>query len=212
VLIRLIEEYSLQDYTLIALGKPLPETGILVSAKTESVPVKTEPVFAEIKTNASGKSGDIQDQKITEQKPKNIELPVYPQGEFKINETRVVFVKQGTSYLSIAQQYNVPLVRIFEFNELPQTEMVEKDRLVYIQRKRKTGNNEFHIVKPGESLHDIAQEEAIRFESLLEYNMLTRNMKPAIGEKLYLKNKASMQPRLALKENYSISNFQNVRH
>jgi hypothetical protein len=193
----------------------LPEDEILVSAKPGSVQVKTEPVFAEIKTNATGINKTLQGQKTDEQnsnEKKLIETPVYPQGEFKINETRVVFIKKGTSYLSTAQQYNVPLVRIFEFNELPQTEAAEKDRLIYLQRKRKTGNDEFHIIKSGESLHDIAQEEAIRFESLLEYNMITRNMQPAIGEKLYLKNKAPMQPRLVLKENYSISNFQNVRH
>lgn len=213
VLIRLIEEYKLQEYSFIALGKPMPEDKILVSAKTENNQIKTEPVFADVKTNTSGKNGN-QEQKITQAiKDERVnEKPLYPQGDFKINDTRVVFVTKGTSYLSLALQYNIPLARIFEFNELSQTEAAEKDRLIYIQRKRKTGNNEFHIVKPGETLHDIALEQAIRFESLLEYNKLTRNMHPAIGEKLFLKNNAPMQPRLALKENYSISNFQNVPH
>ena len=59
--------------------------------------------------------------------------------------------------LSIAQQYNIPLARIFEFNEIEETETLLKDQLIYLQRKRKTGNNEFHIVKPGETLQDIAQ-------------------------------------------------------
>ena len=95
----------------------------------------------------------------------------YPSGEFKINETRVIYARKGT-FLSIAQQYNIPLARIFEFNDMEETEIVEKDQLIYLQRKRKTGNNEFHIVKPGETLHDIAQQEAIRMESLLEYNHL----------------------------------------
>jgi LysM repeat protein len=87
---------------------------------------------------------------------------------------------------------------------MPEAETVSKDQLIFLQRKRKTGNNEFHIVQPGETLHDIAQEEALRTESLLEYNFLNIAMKPAIGEQLNLRTKASQAPKLLLKENYSL--------
>ena len=99
--------------------------------------------------------------------------------------------------LSIAQLYNVPLKRVFEFNELEETETLPKDQLIYLQRKRKTGDNEFHLVKPGETLRDIAQEEGIRMESLLEYNHLQNYMQPATGEQLFLRRKAPATPRLA---------------
>jgi LysM repeat protein len=93
---------------------------------------------------------------------------------------------------------------VFEFNDMSQTEIVNKDQLIYLQRKRKTGNNEFHKIQPGETLFDIAQQESIRLETLLEYNLLKPDMKPAIGEQLNLRWKASTMPRLALKENYSM--------
>ena len=121
----------------------------------------------------------------------------YPSGEFKINDTKVIYATAGTSMLSIAQQYNVPLKRVFEFNELEETETLLKDQLIYLQRKRKTGDNEFHLVKPGETLQDIAQEEGIRMESLLEYNHLQNYMQPATGEQLFLRRKAPATPRLA---------------
>src|SRR5260221_617565 len=57
-------------------------------------------------------------------------------------------------------------------------------------------------MQPGETLHDIAQQEAIRLETLLENNFLRADMKPASGEQLYLKTKAPSAPGLALKENY----------
>jgi hypothetical protein len=129
-----------------------------------------------------------------------IEKPVYPEGEFKINETRVVYARAGTSYLAIAEQYNIPLARIFEFNDMTQAESVTKDQLLYLQRKRKTGDNEFHVVQPGETLHDIAQSEAIRIESLREYNWLEVNSMPAVGVKLWLRVKSPSMPQLALKE------------
>jgi hypothetical protein len=84
---------------------------------------------------------------------------------------------------------------------MKQVENLPKDQLVYLQRKRKTGNNEFHVVRAGETLRDIAQLEAIRLESLLEYNQLKEDMKPAIGEKLYLRNTAPSVPRLAKRDN-----------
>jgi LysM repeat protein len=201
VLIKLIEDFNLQDYTLVALGK-LKESDI---AKTEAIsPVEEKKVI--VTEAVVVRPGPAQPEKKTEEivvvpePPK----PLYPSGEFKINETKVVYVLKGTSYLSIAQQYNIPLARIFEFNDMKESEAADKDRLIYLMRKRKTGNNEFHIVKPGETLHDIAQEEAIRIESLLEYNYLSYNHRPANGEKLNLLVKAASQPRLALNENVNL--------
>ncbi|MGH2553752.1 MAG: LysM peptidoglycan-binding domain-containing protein, partial [Chitinophagaceae bacterium] len=128
----------------------------------------------------------------------------YPEGEFKINETRVVYVRKGISFLAIAKQFDIALSRIFEFNEIQQEEETKFDQLIYLQRKRKTGLNDFHIVQPGETLHDIAQSEAIRLENLQELNWLKMDEMPVAGEKLSLKTRSPGMPKLALKENYSI--------
>ena len=185
IIIKLIERYQLQDYTLIALGKMPPKDeqlakNVVEENKDAAVSVTTvEAVPAENSVE---------------------EKPHYPSGEFKIHDTRVIFAKSGTSLLSIAQQYNIPLAKILEFNEMNESETLLKDELIYLQRKRKTGHNEFHIVRQGETLRGIAQEEAIRMESLLEYNHLQSYMQPAVGEQLYLKSKAPGMPRLAKNE------------
>jgi LysM repeat protein len=75
-------------------------------------------------------------------------------------------------------------------------DVLPKDQLLFLQRKRKTGNNEFHTVQDGETLHDISQSEAIRIESLLAYNHLNEGMQPAPGEKLYLRSSAPQRPML----------------
>lgn len=183
VLIKLVEDYNLQDYTLIALGKsPLPDIGTTdVNVTTVSKPIVEEKNVIE--------------------KEKKLN---YPEGRFLINETKVIYASKGTSFLVIAKQYDVDLSKIFEFNEIQRMEAVDKDRLIYLQRKRKTGNNEFHIVQPGESLHDIAQLQAIRLENLVEYNWLKTAEVPAAGEQLSLKKKSATVPKLAIKTNYSI--------
>ena len=76
-------------------------------------------------------------------------------------------------------------------------DVAAKDGLLFLQRKRKTGNNETHIVAAGETLYDIAQAEGIRLESLLEYNFLTYGVQVEAGEKLYLAASAPNMPKLA---------------
>ena len=166
IIIKLIEEYHLQDFTLIALGQLKKPTVDFANIKVGSgKDFNPEPVV-EINSGSDILPEKESDNRIEQAKP------VYPSGEFKINETKVIYIQKGISFLSLAEQYNVPLSRIFEFNDMKEKEAAEKDQLIYLQRKRKTGNNEFHIVRTGETLHDIAQEEAIRIESLLEYNFL----------------------------------------
>jgi LysM repeat protein len=178
VLIKLIEDYNLEDFTLIALGKkPGSNPGTTpadVQPKT-AVYIDTEPA-----------------------------QQAYPDYQFKINETKVVFIKKGVSYLSVAQQYHLDLSYLFKFNDMSPAEQTETDQLIYLQPKRKTGNNDFHTVKPGETLRDISQSEAIRLDALQELNWLKDGQMPAVGEALALKKKSDRVPKLALKDNYTI--------
>ena len=183
ILIKLIQDYNLEYYTLIALGKAYPE---------------------DLAKNDKTSGGNVIAAKNVDEKKADVVPAVsiqtsYPEGEFKINDTRVIYVKKGTSYLDIAQRYEIALAKLFEFNDLRPAEVTSTDQLVFIQRKRKTGEHEFHVVQAGEDLHTIAQTEAIRLESLLEYNNLTGGMQPAVGETLSLRSKTSLMPRLLSK-------------
>jgi len=132
-------------------------------------------------------------------------LRQYPQGEFLINNTRVVFSKKGTSLLAISNEYDIPLGRLVEFNDLKEEDVLIQDQLIYLQRKRKTGGNEFHIVQNGESLYDICQAEAIRYESILTLNRLSHGEEPATGEKIYLRVIAPSKPLLEAEKNKQTS-------
>ena len=187
ILIRIINEYHLQDYTMIALGRMKPEDEWLVKESTGSSPIITP---AELKIEAATDEGE-----------KAIEIdqtPNFPEGEFKINDTRVVYARPGTALLAIAQQYDVPLKRLMDFNEIREENVLVKGQLLFLQRKRKNGSQPFHTVQAGETVYDIAQAEGIRLENLMEYNHLDNGMQPAAGEKLYLKETAPTRPLLAV--------------
>jgi LysM repeat protein len=181
ILIKLIKDYDLEDYTLIAMGeKPGNEQNEVWAKNNDPEEKNTNTASVVVAPAAS-----IEPQKI-----------IYPAGVFKINDTKVMFIKKGTSFLAVADEYNVQLNRLFEFNDMRPQEVATADQLIYLQRKRKTGANEFHIVARDENIYDIAQSEGIRIESLQAYNFLKGNMQPQVGEKLYLHQQAPAMPRL----------------
>jgi LysM repeat protein len=181
IIIKYIEDYNLQQYTLIAMGKLSPKDEVLAGGG-KPVNLTNGVAIREIKLPAGPK-------------------PVvdYPIGEFKINRTKVIYAKAGSSLLGIAKQFDVSLKHLLDFNEFTEDEddVLGQDQLVYVQRKRKEGPQEFHEVKPGETLYDISQSEGIRLESLINYNHLQDQGEPAVGERLYLQGKAPEMPRLA---------------
>lgn len=195
VLIKLIQDYHLEDYTLIALGKMKDDSDLASNEQTEN---KNSSVV-QVKNIDEEKNSVTTIDKKTDITSAIIKEVSYPSGEFKINDTRVVYVKAGTSYLTIAQQFEIPLAKLFEFNDIKSQEVTRNDQLIFIQRKRKIGDHEFHIVQPGETTYDIAQSEALRMESLLEYNNMAADMQPAVGETLYLRAKSPATPKLAPK-------------
>ena len=173
IIIKLIESYNLQQYTLIAMGKIAPEEEVLAVNPKPSTNIPAD-ISAFVK----------------QQEPLQEIAPPpavnYPSGEFTINNTKVIYAKQGTSLLAIAQEREIPLSKLLEYNDMENEEVLVKNQLIYLQRKRRTGSNEVHIVANGETLYDISQAEAIRLENLLEYNKLHKSVQPAVGEKLYL--------------------------
>jgi LysM repeat protein len=177
ILIKLIRDYNLQDYTLIAMGQKAPDQPVLVSTKTTDQPAVTPS--APIETTAAE------------------EATTYPNGVFKINSTKVIFVPKGTSFLKVAEEHDLSLNRLFEFNDMAAADIAVAGQLMFLQRKRKTGSTEYHEVLPGETVYSIAQKEGIRMESLLELNGIKETDQPLAGEKLNLQNKAAAPPRLS---------------
>lgn len=186
ILIKYIEKYNLHEYSLIAMGNKQPE------APVAQVPVAVEPP----KDPVTVVVPETKSQPSTPPVQASVPQLTYPEGVFKINETRVVYAVKGTPFLAIAQQYAVPLKYIFDFNELPEREAIENDQLIYLQRKRRTASVPVHIVKEGEGLYTIAQQYGIRFEALLQLNKLNAGQLPAPGETLYLQTEAPTVPKL----------------
>lgn len=180
-LVKFIETYDLQLYTLIALGKrKMEDEQPMYAVNNNTIPAISTAVAAQV-------SGSTE----PEAPVKALRLR-YPEEAFRINDTRVVVAVAGTPLLSVAEQFGVKYRHLLEFNELSEADdIVRKDQLIFLQRKRRQGSNPFHLVTKEETLYDIAQEEAIRLDNLLAYNQLQGNEAPVVGQKLYLQKDAA---------------------
>jgi Mannosyl-glycoprotein endo-beta-N-acetylglucosaminidase len=189
ILIKLMKEYNLQQYTLIAVGRlhasdevvlVAPGGGGVVSPILPVAQPDTGIAVVSGKSDVGTGASDVS----------------YPEGEFTINRTRVVYVAAGVALLSVANQYEVQLGRMLDFNEMKEEDVLVKGQLIFLQRKRRTGAIEFHVVRDGEGMYEIAQAEGVRLQDLLEMNRLFPGAQPAAGERIYLQRSATSRPKL----------------
>ena len=169
LLVKYIEQYNLQQYSLIALNK-LPETEIAKTDESKNV-VPAETIPAEkpaIKENV-------------------MQAAAGPDKIVSINKTKCVFAKKGTSLLLVANKNNISLSKLMEFNDLTEEGILSKDQNIYLQKKSKTGEGDFYVVQQGETLYDVAQKTGVQLKYLLEYNNLSATAKLNTNAKLILK-------------------------
>lgn len=116
--------------------------------------------------------------KIDSTKASTIELPVvskkpsynYPEGQFRINQVPVILGKEKMSFIEIALKYKVPLYKLFEYNDIKASNLLDRDQLIFLARKKKVGAASFHIVKYNSSLQEISQLEGVQLSLLKLYN------------------------------------------
>ena len=181
LLIKYIEQYDLQQYSLAALNK-LPETDIVKTGE-----IKTALPVEKIDENPTPLNN-------------NVGIDADLDKTTSINNTKCVFVKKGTSLLVIANKNDISLSKLMDFNDMTEEGLLAKDQYVYLHKKQKTGDRDFYIVQPGESVYDVAQKTGIQQKYLLQYNDLNIPVKLNANSKLFL------QPGLKAAVNYAEEN------
>ncbi len=165
--------------TLTDTIKPLNKPAGIVAATTTSystpmpakqLPLTTNEVVSIVKTDsAMTKSTPPAD--TIQLKPVDT-TPVYnyPEGRFRINQVPVFLGKKDRSFVEIALQYNVPLYKLFEYNDIAPAILLDRDQLIFLGPKKKEGGTSFHIAKHTTNLQEISQLEGIQLKLLKAYN------------------------------------------
>lgn len=147
--------------TTISYSTPMP---------AKQLPLTTNEVVSIVKTDSAiTKSTPPAD--TTQLKPVDT-TPVYnyPEGRFRINQVPVLLGKKDRSFVDIALQYNVPLYKLFEYNDIAPAILLVRDQLIFLGPKKKEGGTSFHIAKHNTNLQEISQLEGIQLKLLKAYN------------------------------------------
>lgn len=148
-LIKLIEDYGLQQYSLIALGrqKPATEEEVIVEDAPEPEPAVSQSTSVKPtgEQDASGQtpakaeeSKSLEVQSVRNHTADNNPTERYPSGIFRQNGLRAIFVQAGTPYLAIANQCKISLSRLFEYNEISPAVQAVSDQVLYLEKPGKT--------------------------------------------------------------------------
>jgi len=165
ILIKNIEDNNLEQYTLQAANEI--------------------PVFDRSKYSDDPEDNETSDLLRSASEPAATDLP--EPDKLTINGSRALFVPKGTSLLAIASQNNINLARLLEINDLEKDGLLEKDQFIFLEKKQASGNRDYYIVQPDETMHDVAQKNGIILKRLYDYNKIsaTDNIYP--GTKIMLR-------------------------
>jgi LysM repeat protein len=95
--------------------------------------------------------------------------------------------QKGDSWYSIAIANEMALWQVLKYNDAEKNDLLKDGEIVYLKPKRGTPDEEFHTVKEGESLRDIAQVYCIKMDRLIKLNELENDLKIQPGQQLRLR-------------------------
>ena len=220
ILIKLVEDYGLQDITLAAL-KSLKKQNKTQEQKVFAAAYSPQNSTANsgeqnkkvttTNTTSNKKSMSVSyDQVVNDpvyhyepttpepEKPVAAE-PLKDGSETVINGMRAFYAKKGAMLLRDAVRFNLRYAKLLEFNDLPDAPLTA-DMFVYLERKKATGLNETHIVNKGESLFMISQKEGIQLRALRALNKIEANEEPVVGATLQLITMSLTKPSVIAKQ------------
>lgn len=141
-LIRLIEEYDLQQYSMVALGYENEEEDSTETKAAERIVQSESTPTSTAQAPIIPADVEIEMEPATQQPIQVISSPAqenrYPSGIFKEQGYKAIYITAGTPFLVIAEQYKVPLARIFEWNNLAPATEAHVSQVLFLERKTKS--------------------------------------------------------------------------
>lgn len=221
VLIKIVEDYHLQEYTYIAMNtadmgttvtkaeivpehdappvvQPKPQVSqptVVVTPPVTTAPATSPAVSAAVtEVSVTKPSSKIITDNTVKAEPLQTEAFVPQYGQLvKVNGLRAIFGRKGDTPLEYAYKADVRYSKFLEVNEIDERPL-PSDMYLYLEKKNIRGYKAIHKVLQGESLFAIAQAEGMQIKSLMDLNMLEPGEEPAPGTILELQKMVAVKP------------------
>lgn len=226
VLIKLVEDYKLQEFTYAALNNTDINTGYASApgvyvpeedareqqatvAKTTTVvttPVAAAPVAVSTPVSAPAPDVLVAEEIVVHQPEmpavaettSNAFKPAYGQ-MVRVNGLKAVYARKGDTPLEYAYKTSIRYQKLLEMNEIDERPLPQ-DMYLYLERKNTKGVRATHTVRQGETIFSIAQAEGMMVKSLMDMNMIEPNEEPIPGTILELQQFRTVKPVVMIKK------------
>lgn len=164
-LIRNIEKYDLQQYTLMVLEESGSDVAYNKDAGSDTAPTEegSNSSSAVKKTYDFGKKTEY-------------------------NGLKAVYAARGTSLLALANRFKLPLSRMMEYNDLGSDGILPEDQWVYLEKKWKEGKTEYYVLGEGEDLQHVSRATGVQLPLLIHYNSHLQESDMVPGTRVFLKD------------------------
>ncbi|MEZ4884593.1 MAG: glucosaminidase domain-containing protein [Chitinophagales bacterium] len=151
----------------------------------------------ETNSNSSDKEENQLDENVDIVAKEERIVPHYQQ--MVVNGKRAVTSNVPLMPAFVSHTYNVPLSKLYDYNDLLVGQKFKPDTPIFFQKKKsKSDTKAEHIVMEGETMHDISQHYGVKLLKLYRRNKLPLNANPIEGEIVQLQKKVKESPKYRL--------------
>lgn len=113
-------------------------------------------------------------------------LPIVKKSKNWIN---YVDIKKGDTYYSIAKRHDIPLRRLYKYNDCNADTLLKIGEPLYLQPKRSKGTKRSHVFAADDDLYRVSQQYGIQLKHIYKRNNWPEGYSPKEGEKIYMKGR-----------------------
>lgn len=108
---------------------------------------------------------------------------------FEVSENNIKYVRaeKGDTPESIAKRYNLGTWQVLKYNDFSKHQQLLEGDVVYLQPKRNHAAVDYHVVKPGDTLHSISQKYGVKIKRIMKLNDLEKDARLNPGDTLILR-------------------------
>jgi LysM repeat protein len=117
------------------------------------------------------------------------------------NDVSYAVAASGDNAYIFAQRHDMRVSQLMKYNDdiLSQEQLLDAGSKVYLQNKKSKyhGRQNYHLLKPGETMVAVSQQYGIKLDALLKRNGIINNEIPLPNQKIMLKGKLKKALRTA---------------
>ncbi len=110
-------------------------------------------------------------------------------GIIKKNGLNALVAREGDTKDMLALQAGISTKRFLNYNDLRSFDNIDKGQAYYIEPKKNSAEQEFHVVQSGETMQLVSQHYGIKLTYLLHKNRMARTEVPVPGRVLWLQKR-----------------------